>query len=97
MDTDIINHIVDIINNIIIQLKESNTIDEHDLKSLCYIEYQQKTIINNEAIENALIKAFSLIKENTKILHNQKIKVENLDDIFNCYINNSLKQLYGEL
>lgn len=78
------------------QLKNFNSITVNDLKLLCYIVYKQNTIEENKEIHPILITALSYINEDTKVYFNVPNELSDIEEVYNGYINNNLKNIFGE-
>jgi len=78
------------------QLKDYNTISVNDLKMLCYIVYKQNTIENYQEISPVLLTALSFINEKTKVYFNTPRELTEVDEIYEGYINNNLKDIFKE-
>lgn len=87
MNINIMNYIIDIIDNIINQLQNYNSISANNIKLLCYIQYNQNTQYFDENIDKYLTIAFGLIDQNTIIYNDlQKPIINNFDEILKSYI-----------
>lgn len=78
------------------QLKNYNSITENDLKLLCYLIYKQDTIEQNKEIHPLLITTLGFINEDTKIYSNKPREIKDVNKIYAAYINNNLKEIFGE-
>ena len=87
MNVNIMNYIIDIIDNIINQLQNYNSISANNIKLLCYIQYNQNTQYFDENIDKYLTIAFGLINQNTSIYNDlQKPIINNFDEILKSYL-----------
>lgn len=87
MNINIMNYIIDIIDNIINQLQNYNSISANNIKLLCYIQYNQNTQYFDENIDKYLTIAFGLINQNTSIYNDlQKPIINNFDEILKSYL-----------
>lgn len=87
MNINITNYIIDIIDNIINQLQNYNSISANNIKLLCYIQYNQNTQYFDENIDKYLTIAFGLINQNTSIYNDlQKPIINNFDEILKSYL-----------
>ena len=80
------------LNNVILQLSTHNSINCDDLKLICFIEYNQRSQVNNEIIAELLTTIFGLIKEDTVIYSLTSLSTENDIATFNTYINPRIRE-----
>lgn len=94
---DMLNNLSNFLNQIIDQLQQTNTITINDLKMLCFIAYQQRTVtINIDIIDHLLTTALGLIKFDTIIINQfDQLPNVNLKEIFDVSLNDNLKQIYN--
>lgn len=95
---DMLNNLSNFLNQIINQLQQTNTITINNLKMLCFIDYQQRTITTNiDIINHLLTTALGLIKFDTIII-NQFDQSTNINskEIFDVSLNDNLKQIYNQ-
>lgn len=99
MNLNIVNNfdeILQFLQNTMSQLKNYNSINETDLKLLCYLMYKQDTIERNKEIHPLLLTTLSFINEETKIYFNHPFELKDTNKIYKAYLNNNLKKIFGE-
>lgn len=96
MNTDIIESIdrtIAFLKELIYQLSKFNSINESDIKLLCFIIYKQNTIEKNKEIDYLIVTALGYINKNTKIYATNDTQIVDYNKIFDYYINNQLRTI----
>lgn len=94
MNINTVEDLNNYLQQILEQLQIFNCINSEDLKNVCFIQTQ--TINNTEETNILINNIFQLINQNTKIIKNKNLLIDNINLIFNGFLNKNLKQLYGD-
>lgn len=89
------NRIINLLQEVLSQLIQYNSIEVDNLKLLCYTLYNEYITESNKDILNLIITIFSYINQETNVYNNNLDQYEmDFDNIFNSYINNSIQEVF---